>query len=295
MTGPPHEHRFAAPGGEICWFEWGQPGDLPTLLLLHATGFHARCWDRVVAQMPNRLHVIAVDMRGHGRSYRPDSLGDWTATADDIVAFSDAALRRPVLGIGHSMGGCVLARAAALRPSLFARLLLVDPVIMVPELYRNPIFNPDGHPEDHPVARRRNSWDSAAQMVAHFADRAPYSHWERPVLEDYCRYGLVPSAAGGLELACPPRLEASAYIGSWRHDPYPQLDAVECPVLVLRARNGERASALDFSISPTAPDLATHFRHGTDLHWQDQSHFIPMEATGRLAALIRDELEAIQG
>jgi pimeloyl-ACP methyl ester carboxylesterase len=291
MMGEPVEHRFAAPAGEICWFEWGKAGQGPSLLLLHATGFHARCWDRVVAVLPVPLHIVAPDLRGHGRSYRPQSLGDWAATADDIVALCDALFEAPVVAAGHSMGGCVLARAAAQRPALFSRLVLVDPVIMTPDIYHNPIYSPDARPEDHPVARRRNVWDSAEQMIAHFAERPPYSHWRRDVLEDYCRYGLVPSSAhDGLELACPPDLEASAYLGSWKVDPYPMLGRVECPVTVLRARNGERSSALDFSISPTAPDLAMHFRQGVDLHWQDQSHFIPMEVPGRLAALIATQL-----
>jgi len=59
----PIEHRFAAPGGELCWFEWGKAGDRPTLLLLHATGFHARCWDATIKALPQDWHYIALDLR----------------------------------------------------------------------------------------------------------------------------------------------------------------------------------------------------------------------------------------
>ncbi len=283
----PAEHRFALAGGDLCWFEWGEPNDRPSMLLLHATGFHARCWDATVSALPADQHIIAIDMRGHGRSYRPDSLSDWTATADDVVAFVNAQTTTPIVAIGHSMGGFVAARAAAIAPDKFARLLLVDPVMLVPEIYAVEPDTANGSPSDHPVARRRNVWQRAEQMVAHFASRDPYAHWRTDVLADYCTYGLVPAAGGdGLELACPPLLEASAYMGAWRNDPYPWIGQVACPTTILRARNAERKGPMDFSSSPTGPDLWKNFPNARDLQWPDVSHFIPMEAPDRLAALI---------
>lgn len=284
----PVEHRFAAPGGELCWFEWGRAGEHPTLLLLHATGFHARCWDATVKALPADWHFIALDLRGHGRSYRPDSLSDWLATADDVAAFARAKLDAPVFTVGHSMGGYVAARAAVLVPNKFTGMLLVDPVMMAQETYVVEPGNLGGSPSDHPVARRRNAWESSEQMIAHFSGREPYARWRPDVLEDYCRYGLVPASSGeGLELACPPILEASAYMGSWRNNPYGWVGNIACATTVLRARNAERSGPMDFSISPTAPNLATHIAGARDLHWPEVSHFIPMEQPERLAELVR--------
>lgn len=287
MTELPVEHRFTAAAGEICWFEWGHAGAKPTLMLLHATGFHARCWDATIAALPADQHVIALDLRGHGRSYRPDSLSDWMESAEDVVAFVNAHITAPVVAVGHSMGGDLATRATAIAPDKFARMLLVDPVILAPEIYG---YEPDalgGSPADHPVARRRNSWQSAEQMIGHFANREPYAHWRADVLADYCTYGLVPASTGeGLELACPPLLEASAYLGAWQNDPYPWIGQVACPTTILRARNAERKNAMDFSSSPTAPDLWRSFPNARDLQWADVSHFIPMEAPDRLAELI---------
>ncbi len=291
----PVEFRFQAPAGEICWFEWGRAGQGPSLLMLHATGFHARCWDRVVAALPAGTHVIAPDLRGHGRSFRPASLGNWAEVADDIVALVASLKPGPLMTVGHSMGGFIAALVAARLPGRFSSLLLVDPVLMAPDSYSAGAGGAEPDPSDHPVSRRRNAWDSADQMIARFADRPPYNSWKPEVLADYCRYGLVPAADGGLELACPPHLEASAYLGSAGRDIYPLIAKIDCPVTVLRARNGARTSALDFSISPTWPDLAAHFRHGRDVHWPDLSHFIPMEAPERLALLIAEHLTGQQG
>lgn len=295
MTGDLIEHRFAAPAGEICWFEWGQAGAGPTLLLLHATGFHARCWDQVVGALPDGVHVIAPDLRGHGRSFRPVSIHDWSRIADDVIALVAGLCAKSVFAIGHSMGGFLAALTASQLPGRFSGLLLVDPVILPPEHYCHADGATVPDPSAHPVSRRRNVWDSAEQMIARFADREPYCDWKPEVLEDYCRYGLVPAEAGGFELACPPHLEASAYLGNADNDIYPRIGAIECRVTILRARNGERRSPMDFSVSPTWPELANRFRNGRDMQWPDLSHFIPMEAPERLAALIVGQLAEQQG
>jgi len=51
------------------------------------------------------------------------------------------------------------------------------------------------------------------------------------------------------------------------------------------ARHGAEGAEMMLS-SPTAPDLASHFKHAEDVVLADTSHFIPMEAPERVAALI---------
>lgn len=285
----PTEHYLSRPHGDLCWFEWGAPSsDYPTMLLVHATGFHARCWDQVVAALPVGTHVIAPDLRGHGRSYRPASLGDWSATADDVLPLIDV-VPGPLVGVGHSMGGVCVVRAAAARPDRFQSLFLIDPVIFAPEYYLRALPE-HSDPADHFVSKRRNHWTGPTEMIERFAGRHPYSGWDPAVLADYCTYGLVVRSDGdGYELACPPQLEASAYLGSAAFNPLAAAATIHCPVTVIRARSGPRAGQLDFSLSPTWPGTASAFPRGTDLHWSDCTHFIPMEAPARLASLFGTE------
>lgn len=294
MSGP-REHRQPTPDGDICWFEWGTPGQGPSLLLLHATGFHARLWDQVAAALPAGAHVVAPDHRGHGRSYRPATLADWAATSDALLPLVDRFAGVPLIGCGHSMGGYALTRLATARPAAFAHAVLIDPVIMPPEFYAGQDALPIPDPADHPVARRRNRWDSAEQMIARFADRPPYAVWQDAVLDDYCRYGLVPAVDGeGLELACPPALEASVYQNALRTSPHRWLPELDTPVTLIRAPSGARGGAMDFSQSPTWPGLGAAIGAGRDELWAEHSHFIPMEAPARVAALLA-QLAANQG
>ncbi|MEZ5709603.1 MAG: alpha/beta hydrolase [Blastomonas sp.] len=286
----PVAHRFAASSGPICWYEWGDPA-APPILLLHATGFHARCWDAVVAGLPAGYRVIAPDFRGHGNSYRPESLADWQASARDMIELVEALDLRDVTGVGHSMGGQCMVQLAAAMPVRFARLILIDPVIFPPNFYDDAPSADSVDPDSHMVARRRNSWESAGQMEEHFADRHPYRLWQRRVLADYCHYGLLPAGDGeGLELACPPRLEASVYLGSCSFNPWPMVPGISCPVLVLRAQAALPDAPHDFANSPTPPDLAAHFQQGEDRHLAHLTHFMPMQAPDLIAGIIAEQL-----
>jgi lipase len=60
-------------------------GREPTLLFVHATGFHSRVWDQLISHLPAR-HIIAVDQRGHGRSDRTEITG-WPVFGRDLAAF----------------------------------------------------------------------------------------------------------------------------------------------------------------------------------------------------------------
>src|SRR5690606_4639837 len=125
----PIERRIAVNDVELCLFEW--PGDGPPVLLVHATGFHARVWDAVARLLPG-FRVLAVDLRGHGRSDRPEQPYAWDRFGEDVTALVRALHLRSVVGVGHSMGGHSIVQAAAHEPERFASLVLVDPVIRRP-------------------------------------------------------------------------------------------------------------------------------------------------------------------
>lgn len=286
----PTEHRVRVNGIELSCFEWparNGAGEQPPVLLVHATGFHARCWDQVVARLNGR-RVFAVDMRGHGRSDKQGPL-TWDVFGEDLAQLVRTLELHGAVGVGHSMGGHSLVQAAAANPEGFRRLLLLDPVIFPPDRYQ-PGQAPADY-RDHPTARRRNQWSSWEAMFKRFADRAPFSHWNPAVLEDYCRWGLVPADDGdGYVLACPPWVEASVYVNSLDADIHEQVAALPVPVTVVRAKAPPaQREAMDFSSSPTWPDLAARFPRGRDLHLADHSHFIPMEAPDLVADLICDE------
>src|SRR5204862_2554684 len=118
-------------GVSLTYFEWGRGAAGDPLVLVHATGFHARCWDQVVALLGER-RIIAVDQRGHGRSDRVTRIR-WQDFGRDVAELVRRLDLHDVVGVGHSAGGHAMVEAAALEPARFRRLVLTDPTILAPE------------------------------------------------------------------------------------------------------------------------------------------------------------------
>src|ERR1700716_462068 len=150
MPGAPKQTRISVNGVDLAVWEWG--GVDPPVLFCHATGFHARCWDQIIAGLPGR-HCLALDFRGHGRSSKPPAPYSWRTFGEDLAALVDRLALRGIPRVGHLMGAHALALAAALRPGVFSSLLLVDPVIQMKSRYTGP----NRYAEF--VARRRNQWE----------------------------------------------------------------------------------------------------------------------------------------
>ncbi len=283
----PTQTSIRVNGVELSVFEW--PGDGPPIFFAHATGFHARCWDAVVRELPGR-HCIAVDMRGHGRSDKPPGEYRWHQFGEDVAALGRELGITGAIGVGHSMGGHSVTLAAAREPGLFSGLVLVDPVILPRSAYT--AAPPAG---EHFAARRRNEWDSPNAMFERFQSRAPYSAWREDVLRDYCNYGLLPNPNGeGYVLACPPKIEAAIYGMSAGGDIYDDIESLDIPVRILRAKPRSESSANDMSTSPTNPNLVEHFKNAVDLPHPELTHFIPMEAPGIVAAEVTNLEAALQ-
>ena len=284
----PIERRFQTSGPQLTYFEWGRKGE-PQVLLLHATGFHGRCWDEVVRVLGPGYNVYAVDMRGHGRSDKVPPYV-WATFAQDICELVEHLALEDAIGVGHSMGGHCLVQVAARLPRAFRRLLLVDPVIFEPDAYLQDRYRHFRKAEDHPVSKRKNDWRDWREMYDRFRERDSFAVWDDRVLADYCRYGVLPREDGRWELACPPLVESSIYLGNTSTNIYEDVPGIRVPVVVLRARGRDPDSrdVMDFSRSPTWEKVAEQFADGTDVYLPDHTHFIPMQDPALVARYIAD-------
>jgi pimeloyl-ACP methyl ester carboxylesterase len=269
---------------QLAVHHWASDGGGVPLVFAHATGFHGRVWDAIIAAFPDHP-AYAIDLRGHGQS-RAGPISDWRVLARDVADFLEQEGLTGAVGIGHSMGAHTLLQVAADHPEAFARLVLFDPVILAPEFYGDgqPLYTADN---PHPAIRRKRDFASAEAMIERFATRDPYDLFDARVFEDYCRHGLVPAASGeGLELACAPEVEASVYASSRSNGAILEAaKTVTLPVLVVRAQH---TTLNDFKSSPTWPELANVLPQGTDLYRPDMTHFHPFQDPADAARIIRE-------
>lgn len=103
---------------------FGQPTELPPLLIAHGLYGSARNWGVIAKRLSNTRQVIAVDMRNHGQS-------DWnnSHTYDDLAKdLAEVAhhIGLPVDVAGHSMGGKAAMVLALRHPAAVNRLIVAD-------------------------------------------------------------------------------------------------------------------------------------------------------------------------
>jgi N-formylmaleamate deformylase len=105
----------------------------PSVVVVPGITSPAISWEFVAEELARDYRVIVQDVRGRGLSDTPPG-GSYTLTlyAADVAALvTGLGLERPAL-IGHSMGGRIVAAAAALHPHLAGPLVVVDPPLCGP-------------------------------------------------------------------------------------------------------------------------------------------------------------------
>jgi pimeloyl-ACP methyl ester carboxylesterase len=111
-------------GTPIAYEVYGS-GD-PTLVLVHGWSCDGRYWREQIDTFSSRHRVVTIDLAGHGHSGLDRHRYTMSAFGQDVVAVVEALDADPVILIGHSMGGPVIAQAAGLMPERVRGLIGVD-------------------------------------------------------------------------------------------------------------------------------------------------------------------------
>jgi lipase len=109
---------------------WGDPA-APPLICLHGVTGHGERFRRLAERRwGEHFHVLALDLRGHGRSgHEPP----WTFPTHvaDLVETLDALEIDKADWVGHSFGGRLVLELAARHPERIRRAVLLDPAIQI--------------------------------------------------------------------------------------------------------------------------------------------------------------------
>jgi len=108
-----------------------QLGQGEPLVLLHGLFGSADNWFGVAPKLVEKFHVIALDLRNHGRSPHHAEM-DYPLLAADVAEFFTERKINSAHVIGHSMGGKVAMQFALDFPACVRKLVVVD---MAPRAY----------------------------------------------------------------------------------------------------------------------------------------------------------------
>ena len=169
--------------------EWGDPA-APPLVCLHGVSGHGRRFRKLVEErLAARCHVLAPDLRGHGRSTWQPPWNLDTHREDVVETIVESLGVDRAVWIGHSFGGRLILEIADRRPRLVERAVLLDPAIRIPPARALELAESE---------RAEKAFSSIDEAIAKRVETAPLYRTPRELLEEEMREHLVESDDGRL-------------------------------------------------------------------------------------------------
>jgi pimeloyl-ACP methyl ester carboxylesterase len=104
---------------------------------------------------------------------------NWFDHSRDLLAMVNhfrKQIPRPIVGFGHSMGGCQIAHLATLHPNLFHSLILIEPAIW------KGLAPPATLANARVMSRRKEYWPTRAEAEKGITQNPFFKHWHPRVI-----------------------------------------------------------------------------------------------------------------
>jgi pimeloyl-ACP methyl ester carboxylesterase len=276
-------------GTRLHYWRWQSAG--PPLLMLHGNGHCGGVFAPLAEKLASDFTVYAIDLRGHGLSAKPETYS-WGELRDDIVAMIEKLDLRDVLFASHSRGGGTSLLAAAAVPERVRGLVVYEPTLP-PSLGRGDAASSPQRGGTSAMAeqalRRRSTFPGREAMFAHYHGRGAFARWRDEFLRAYVDHGAVESADGGVELACPPWVEARTYEAAPDATEWRKVKACPLPVLALF---GDESGRLGEGRDP-ASVIKSMFPNTESRVFENATHYGPMEYPELFEEAVREFAAAL--
>ena len=122
----PKSMQVSVNGLDLHYLDWGNAG-APPVVCVHGYTSSAEAFNALARQFHERFHIVAPDVRGHGKSaWSPEGAYQYRDQVGDLAGLVDQlGLARFTL-IGTSMGGIIAMAFAATQAARLAGLVIND-------------------------------------------------------------------------------------------------------------------------------------------------------------------------
>lgn len=281
-----HERQVVGADGALRLAEG--PAGGPPLLFLHGVG---RCWQdftNLLADLSSRWHVMAIDMRGHGRSDRTPGMYLVRDYVRDVLELCKQ-LDEPLVIYGHSLGAMTAGVVAAELRTRVRGLILEDPPY---ELFA-------GGAEESPfkpLFTLMRAVSGSHLPVSELAGRLADARLPSPGSPEGVRLGDLRDATsirfGAASLKrVDPAVWDPILAGAWLEGINYQklLPLITCPTLVLQG-NDELGGMVSIEAGRELEQLIPDCYR---LYWQDTGHLIHNLLPERTLRVLREFLDSI--
>ncbi len=259
--------------------DWNGHG-WPTLLL-HGISSTSHIWDLVAPLLAEESRTIALDLRGHGQSDKPDSDYTFDQIADDVAdILSELQYERPVL-VGHSWGAHVGLHLAAMYPDRIGGLIMVDGGIV--DLGKNASWE-DMLAKHTPPKLDGQPADAFREMLVSRTPQGLIS----PAVEAAIMANFEIDAENRIHRRLPVEYHLRILKTLWEQRLEPLYEKLTCPTLLLPVRWEGRDDADQLAQKTLGAELAEKVIADVEVVWLEKSiHDVPLQRPHRLAEEIR--------
>ena len=284
MVDTPRDEWVTIDGLSFHYRDWGGSGQ--PVLLLHGLASTCHIWDMVAPLLAQDHAVIALDQRGHGKSAKPGHGFDFASVTQDVLGVINHLGRSAPVVVGHSWGGSVALELAVRAPESLKGMAWVDGGMIDASARYSSIEDAklEMSPPDF-TGVKSESFMERVRDRHEGVGMAPGSHnvvmANFEVLEDDTIKARL-TRANHLRI-----IEAL-----WDHHPTELYKQVQCPVLIMPARQKTNAATLDQGQRRLmSVDEAERQLPNSKTVWlEDSIHDVPIQRPRLVADLLKSHL-----
>ena len=179
----------------------------------HANGFPANTYNKLFSFLKDDFEVNYLTRHAHNPIF-PVTDG-WHRLADELREEITNRYDKPIIGIGHSLGGILHFLTAAENPEIYEAIILLDaPIISRLSSAGIRFLKLTKRMRNSPLVKttrfRKAVWKTRDEAFDHFKKKEKFAKFDEDVLRDYIKYGTVETEKG-FELSFNPQIEAKIY------------------------------------------------------------------------------------
>ncbi len=180
---------------------------------VHGNGFPSPCYRQLFEHFEPRFECCYLDRVGHSPDFPVTE--NWHYLVSEVIASIQDQALKPVIAVGHSLGGVLSLLASIEQPSLFKAVILLD----------SPMFGRvksillriskafgviDRITPASTTLKRRKHWATREQAVSYLRRRVLFKSFDEMCLQDYIDYGMEKNDEG-YSLRFDPQIEYQIY------------------------------------------------------------------------------------
>ena len=284
MTIRPEDSFVSVNGNSFHYRDWGGSGQ--AIVLVHGLASNCRIWDLVAPILSEGFRVVAIDQRGHGQSFKPDSGYDFATVTADLDGFiGKLGIERPVI-VGHSWGADVALEYAIAYPGKAKGLCFVDGGAI--EISGNPDWTLEiAKREMAPPVWKGVTLDSFKERL-----RSRRLAMDDSRIVDIVLANFETLKDGTITSHLSRENHMKIIEALWDHRPSKLFPNVECAVLLMPARQegDDSARSRRFRREETIARATSLLPKSKSVWMEDSIHDVPLQRPKLVASTISDHI-----